>query len=525
MTLFKTTNNTKKGKTDTNLFFHLTNKTEKPQRIALITPPSPFLMDERVFMHLGILKIASVLEKKGHLVEMLDLSGVKNYLEVVKDFAESTESQIFGITATTPQMPSTYNIALKIREIKRDSKLILGGPHGTLTNSAHRIEITSGINGRSTRALQKLIDVFDVIVAGDGELAIFEAIEKGAPKILDADNGSSPLFLTSNMLTELPLPARHLVDMNSYHYYIDREKASSIIAQLGCPFNCSFCGGRNSPFLRKVRMRSIQSIIHEMEHLFLSYGIKGFMLYDDELNVNPKMIDLMHAISNLQDKHGIEFRLRGFLKAELFNKEQARAMYNAGFRWILAGFESGSQRMLENMNKTASKEENLRCIELAYAYNLKIKALMSIGHPGESLDTVSETKQWLLDVKPDDFDATIITPYPGSPYYDRAKEENGVFVYYAPKTGDALYQQELDYTQTSDYYKGMPGGGYSAHVYTDYLNKKQLVIERDRLENEIRLKLKIPFNPSAPGVVYEHSMGQGTFPSNMLRKTVDDPVN
>ena len=78
------------------------------------------------------------------------------------------------------------------------------------------------------------------------------------------------------------------------------------------------------------------------------------MLYDDQLNVNPKVIELMSLIAQTQLDLGVEFRLRGFIKAELFTDEQAASMYKAGFRWLLIGFESGSERILTNIQKKYS---------------------------------------------------------------------------------------------------------------------------------------------------------------------------
>ena len=72
--------------------------------VCLIIPPSLFLLDERVFMTLGILKIAAVLEQFGIIMEMLDLSGVGNYLEAISSHAAASDAKIFGLTATTPQM-------------------------------------------------------------------------------------------------------------------------------------------------------------------------------------------------------------------------------------------------------------------------------------------------------------------------------------------------------------------------------------------------------------------------------------
>lgn len=273
--------------------------------------------------------------------------------------------------------------------------------------------------------------------------------------------------------------------------------------------------------LRKIRVRPADSVVREVAHLYDTYGVTGFMLYDDELNVNPKMTELMQALSREARSRGVEWRLRGFIKAELFTPRQAEAMYEAGFRWILTGFESGSPRILRNINKKSTLEENTRCIEIARSHNLKVKGLMSIGHPGESPETVADTHRWLLEVKPDDFDVTIITTYPGTPYYDHAlqhPENENVWVYSI--NGDRLYSYDVDYTITADYYKGDPNGGYKSFVFTDCMSADDLVMARNYIEEDVREKLGIPFNGSAIPMRYEHSMGQfGALPQNILRKS------
>ena len=321
-------------------------------------------------------------------------------------------------------------------------------------------------------------------------------------------------------MEKTPHPARHLVDIDSYRYTIDGERALSVIAQLGCPFGCGFCAGRSSPMLRHIRRRSTQNIVDEISELHRRWGYRGFMFYDDELNVDRGMTDLMRRLSEAQKAAGTEWRLRGFVKAELFTDEQAKAMYAGGFRWILVGFESGSARILENINKKATQAENTRCVEIARRHGLKVKALMSLGHPGESADTAEETRRWLVDVQPADFDVTIITPYPGSPYYDDAiaTAEPNLWVYQCP-TGDLLYQREIDYTRVADYYKGNPDDGYVSHVFTAHLSPEQLVGYRDELERDVRHRLGIPFNPSAASMLYEHSMGQSGLPTRILRAT------
>lgn len=490
------------------------------QKICLIIPPSVFLLDERVFAFLGILKVAAVLEQKEYIVHVIDLSGIQNYEDVIEEYVKNNDTILYGLTATTPQIPQTVKIAERIKNLKPQSKLILGGPHITLTNAAVKLEKKRGRIDRSHWAFEELEKRFDCMICGDGEDAIIYALNNNLPKIVDADDPKSNLFLTNSGFDKSPLPARHLIDLNSYNYSIDGVKATSMICQLGCVMNCFFCAGRNSPSLRRMRLRESDSVVNELELLYKEYGYKAVMQYDDELNINPKMIELMNKISDLNKKLGFEFKLRGFIKAELFKDDQAKAMYRAGFRWILTGFESGSDRTLLNINKKATKDENTRCIEIARNNGLKVKALMSMGHAGESESTIQETKDWLLKVQPDDFDMTIITPYPGSPYYDQSVQiKPGHYMFSSPFNSDKLYSNWLDYTKTSNYYKGSIGD-YRAYVYTDYLKSEDLVKLRDELEIDVRNKLKIPFNPSNAAQKYEKSMGQsGGLPGFILRTT------
>jgi radical SAM superfamily enzyme YgiQ (UPF0313 family) len=481
--------------------------------VCLITPPSAFLLDERVFVSLGILKVASSLEAQNYRVNFLDLSGVENFLAPLEDYLTVCQDAAVGITTTPPQLPSVMRIAETVRRLRPDLKLILGGPHVTLVYSVKKLEVKRGItNGRGHRSAAQLEAAFDVLCSGDGELAIFEALKDDAPKMIDGDDPRGGLFLTDRMFTESALPARHLVDLKSYRYSIEGHRATSLIAQLGCPFGCGFCRGRNSKSLRQIRNRDTGSILQEVEHLHVEHGYTGFMFYDDELNVSKSFVELMNGLSDLQSRLGAEFRLRGFVKSELFTLEQATAMFRAGFRWLLCGFEAANERILVNIDKRAKLADNDRCVGYAKQAGLKFKALMSCGHPGESEKTVTDIRDWLIRNQVDDFDCTVITTYPGTPYYDLAVPhltEHDVWTYTHPRTGDRLHAREVDYTVCADYYKGDPNGGYRSFVYTDHLSAERLVELRDMVERDVRRTLNIPFNPGASALRYEHSMGQG----------------
>ena len=513
------------------------------KHITLITPPSVFLMDERVFPSLGILKVAGSLERMGWRVAHLDLCGYTNYRKVVADYATNAREDIFGITATTPQLPAAVEIASTIRSANPFARIILGGPHVTLVYAAKRMEIKKNRIGRAHRAAERIESIFDVLVAGDGEEAIFAACEKDAPKLIDADgfkdNGTrSSLFLTPAQLTASVIPSRHLVDLSTYRYNIEGVNATSIVGQLGCPFGCGFCAGRNSPSFRNIRTRDADAIIEEMVHMYRDHGIRGFMFSDDEQNlVNKEFLEFLEKITRKQKELGTTWKLRGFLKSQLFNEDQAKAMYEAGYRKILIGFESGSERILSNIQKRATQADNTRCVEIARKYGLEVKALMSVGHPGESSLTIDETRRWLTEMEPPDFDVTIITPYPGSPYYDNAlpyphaKREDGkdVYVYICGTEmpgddhPDRLYQVELDYRTEVDYYKGDPNALVISHVWTEFLSPEDLVAARNQVEKDVRGRLGIPYyqrsDPIDCGDInFGHSMGQTPIlPSRMFR--------
>lgn len=482
-------------------------------RIGLVIPPTGFMLDDRVFPSLGILKVAAVLEQAGHAVHVFDGSGMTDYVDAVAAWAARLSFRHVGFTATTPQMPAAWRMTEAVR-LARGGEVttVLGGPHVTLLNAAARRELQCGESGRATAALRDLQGRYDVLVAGDGERAIFQALEVDeGPVLIDADDPSIPLFLTREALSMAPFPARHLIDLQSYRFEIAGERAVSLIGQLGCPFECGFCGGRLSPSLRRVRLRPPEAVVAEMRHLYETYGARGFMFLDDELNVNRALPDLLARITALQRELGVRFRCRGLLKAELFTDAQAAALAEAGFADLLIGFESGSPRMLLNMNKKATLEENTRCVATARAHGIRVKALMSVGHPGESAATVQETEDWLLAVRPDEFDVTVITLYPGTPYYDQsqciASAAYPIYVYEAPKTRDRLYSVPIDQFEDTPFYKGVPGQ-YRAYVWTDHLTSDDLCRLRDRVEATVRERLGIAWPTGPAAIQFEHSMGQ-----------------
>ena len=445
-------------------------------RVCLVNPPSTFLLDQRVFPPLGVLRVGAVLEQAGISVSVCDMANG----DVLP------QADVYGITATTAQMPAAFSLEIP-------GRTLLGGAHATMVAASAKRG-----SERGKKLLAGLVERFGTVVAGDGERAILKALD-GATGLIDADDYRSPLYVVDQ--DEIPRPARHLIDMGAYRYTIDDKPATSIVTQLGCPFGCAFCGGRYSPFYRKVRLRSVEHVMGEVGEL-VEMGYRGLMFFDDELNVAPQMSELMASLTQYQRERGVRLSLRGFCKASIFTRAQAEAMAGAGFSEVLFGFESGDDRILKNIRK-GNVEQNTSAARMAHAAGLRIKALMSIGHAGETAESAHSVVSWLTGIRPDDFDVTVITPYPGTPYWDDAVRTERGWTFTAPN-GDRLHSSDVDYSADQSHYKGVPGD-YISHVSTDALTASGIVRIRDYVEDTLRKTLSIqypkPFH-------FDHSMGQ-----------------
>ena len=447
------------------------------KNIGFINSPAEFLTDQRVFVSLGILRVATQLKDK-HNIKFLDLSNQTNYFDLISNFIKTNELEVLCFSATTPQISLVLKFCKFIKENFK-IKIILGGPHITLMHNSGKSG-TSDINKICEDHISKLLNYIDVIVIGDGEYAIEDALITNDTIINSELN--KKLYLPKNY-DDVAIPDRDFIDLDSYHYTIDGKKSTNLISQMGCPYQCEFCSGRGSTTFNRIRKRSIENIIKEIDILHKKYNYEGFMFYDDEINLNKTYFEnFLIELIKYQKDNKVNFNLRGFTRSDLIDNEQANLMYDAGFRWLLIGFESGSDRILKNINKGCTVEDNTNSFEIARNNNLKVKALMSVGHPGESQDSINETKSWLNKVKPDETDITIVSVYPGSFYFNKSiLTNNNNLLYESSKTGDKLYIDNIDFLKESNFYKSK-SNEYSSFVYTDFLSKKQLITNRNNLE-------------------------------------------
>lgn len=426
-------------------------------KIALIHPYNPFLMNDKVFPSMGIVRVGTKLQQDGHEVQILDFAG-KDYREITK---EAFNFDYYGFTSTTPQFPYVMEIFNELKRVNPNAKTILGGPHAS---ALHKLRC----NGITDININDL-NAFDTIFAGEGE----DSRKILLPKWQKGD-------LISH-IDDVPIPNRDLIDIKSYKYNLNGQDTTNIQTQRGCPHQCSFCSGRDIEMYNHVRTHSPERVIQEMDQLHEKYGYNAFMWYDDEINLNMNRLE--HLCELLSERPYIH---RGFVRSDNIVKhpESVEWMKKAGFVKLCTGVESGSDRILKNINKRTTRRNNSLARKIIGEVGIHYEAFLLLGHPDETIEDIAQTLDWLRKNKPDDFDINLITPYPGSKIYDESTPSTKWKEYKWEYKG--LYFNKPRYSKEDSYYKGKNGDSESTVRTTQIpnieLRKLRKVIEREKLK-------------------------------------------
>jgi len=379
---------------------------------------------------LGLMHIASSIRKAGFDVRINDLSGVpRERLSV--DYAD-----IYGITTYTTSLEVNRTIAKLCKQRNPNCKVVLGGAHPTHAGYECLAE-----------------DNFDIVVRGEGELAMIDIIED-YPN--NKDIYERPL---DGNLDLYPDPARDLVDHDSYSRKLLGEKSQIILTSRGCPFRCAFCA--LAKHNKVVKKRSVERVAEEIKRVIKDYNCRVFKFADDIFTVDKRRTaKLCEMFAPL----GIRFRID--TRVGIDTREDYEMLYKAGCRMIVFGIESGSQRLLDAMNKQTTVEQGLQAIEWAKEAGLTVRAFFIFGFPGENRETIRETKEFIKLAKPDQFFISTFVPYPSTDVW-RNPQKYGV--------------TRLDKDFSNYYLVGSEGHG-GVNFETELLSKEEFT----KLELEFR---------------------------------------
>jgi len=187
----------------------------------------------------------------------------------------------------------------------------------------------------------------------------------------------------------------------------------------GCPFSCNFC----YRLTKGYRARSPDNVLAEMGEIH-ARGVLGLIIEDDNFTIDRKRcIAILEGILS----RGWKFNLKCRGRVGSVDPELLRLMKRAGVRSLTFGIESGSQQVLDAMNKRVTVEQNFRAVELVKKSGLQCYADMFLGYPGETLETIKETSDFLRRAKPTGINFGYLYPLHATTVYEEAKR-NGSLV-------------------------------------------------------------------------------------------------
>lgn len=380
-------------------------------------------MDEKVFPPLGLLYIGRELKDKGYEVIIHD-GKTEN---IPRGF------DIYGLSITTPQFPKATEILAHIREFPGNAKIVAGGPHATLDADSC---LKAG---------------FDSVIIEAGEISL--------PLVSEYN-----CRLIETPITKFKHPDRTLIDIKSYHYKIDGRPATSVMTTRGCPYRCGFCCKVN----KRVIVFPSDFVLEELRELKDVYGYRAFMFFDDIFILNKQRL-----FTILKEITPWDVVWRGFTRADIIVKngiDVARKMAESGCKEVGMGIESGSDKILSVIDKDENTDTMKRAVEILHEAGIRVKGFLIVGLPGESWETIEETERFLKDIKLDDQDFSIYTPYKRSMIYENKNKLD-------------IYWDDIDLKHS--WYKGKPGE-YESQVWTSSMNRNDIVKARDRLETKFK---------------------------------------
>lgn len=381
--------------------------------------------------NLGLGYLATIIQDEGHEVEILD-SGKENlswdsFLDIVK-----RNFDIIGIQMFTHDMVSVKKHIQIIKE-HSNSITMVGGPHISslpFDTMKYLDELDYGFVGEAEKGMEKFIKLKER--NADTLSTVPNLVWKNEKDIIvnPQDN--------YNDLDEIKFPSWELMPIGDYplapHGSFSKHKlVAPIIATRGCPYKCTFCGGKNITGI-KLRHRSISNLTKEILFLYQSYGVREFQIVDDNFTLDKKfVIEFCHRFILLD--LNLSFSLPNGIRLDTLDEEILKLMEKAGFYSFAVGIESGSDRILKLMKKRINVKTIKDKIDLIKKHtNISITGFFLMGYPTETEEEILETIKFAKQLKIDKASFMFVMPLPGTQLWEMYEDKNNVnwndFFYY-----------------------------------------------------------------------------------------------
>lgn len=360
----------------------------------------------------GILYVAGALEKAGYNVTVFHEIGNKRNIQKLLEIITKGDTLFIGFsTMTGPQLLPTIKASKLIKRKMPNLSIVWGGIHPTILPGQCLSE-----------------DFIDMVIIGEGEETIVEladALRNG--RNLNQTKGlgykrRGEIRINEPRIDFINLdrysPSWHLVNLSRYFKKKwGLKRILPILLSRGCPHRCNFC--YNVIVSRKTwRAPSLEKSIKEIEKLKRGYAIDGVMFYDDSFFTNTN-----RAVEIIKQ---IDLPWFSEIRADYVDEVLIKEIIKYNCKALYVGAESGSQRVLDIIQKEIKLEDIIRCVRLCKEYNLELNLSFMTGLPGESSDDSRKTIDFIDYLNKIytkiNIEFKIYTPYPGTPLWTKALE-------------------------------------------------------------------------------------------------------
>jgi len=366
----------------------------------------------RPYPPLGLLYLSAYLKQHGYRVQVLDNTFRPDELDFARALQE-TAAPIVGFHATVICRQMVSRMIRLAKELGRT--VIAGGPDPSISPEDYlAMGADYVVVGEGEYALKDLLDVLTGRAPGHAAdiaglvFSLDGQIIRTSPRPLSKD------------VDALPLPDRGAIDLQTYaRPWRERHGvfAVHLMTSRGCPFGCKWCS--RAPFGRTFRQRSPRQVAEEMRAIKDTYQPDLLWIADDILGVDKRWIAAWRAEVEQLDA-AIPFECLS--RADLINEQLVRDFQALGCRRVYIGAESGSQKVLDAMNKGITVEDIYQAAGLLKRHGIERAFFMMLGYPGEQMEDVEKSLSMLQAIKPEYVGFSVAYPLRGTVFYEEVKD-------------------------------------------------------------------------------------------------------